>query len=90
MDTCIKYLDNLKIKDEFTKSVINQFLAKGEKSLSNRQIEIITDKYINHKQATKYFKEHQNLNEFEKSLKSFFDKNGFLTAKQLSALLKKK
>lgn len=90
MESVIKYLDDLKTKDEFTKSVIKQFQTKGEKSLSNRQIEILTDKYVQHKQLVKHFSQKKDLSEFEKSLKDFFDKNGFLTKKQEAALFKRK
>lgn len=91
MEPVIRYLDSIKKNnDEFTKSVINQFRTKGEKSLSNRQIEILSDKYIQHKQLVKHFGQKKEFSEFEKSLKDFFEKNGFLTKKQEAALFKKK
>ena len=88
MDDCIKYLQKLSHKDEVRDNIIKRYLEG--KSLSTREIEVITDKYINHKQAVKFFKEHKELNEFEKSLKQQFLTKGYLTPKQISALFTKK
>ena len=87
MDNCVKYLEKLNHKDDLKDNIIKRY--KQGKTLSEKETQIMFDKYFQHRQAVKYFKENKDLNPFETSLKEQFERKGFLTSKQLHALFKK-
>ncbi len=82
---CIAYINqHINKQDEFIQSVLKQYDEK--EFLTRSQLNALRKTIDRHQKIAKFFREVELENNFEKSLKTFFETNGFLTPKQMKSL----
>ena len=77
---CSEYINKYELNNDFTKSIEHQF--KRTQKISPKQLEALQKLAGDHSRIRLHFDANPPRDNFEKSLKTFFEDKGFLTPSQ--------